>query len=134
MIRWMLDTNICIAVIKRQPQSVLRRLRGKALGQVGVSSITVAELEFGAAKSSRREQARSALAEFLLPLEVRPFDGAAAASYGTIRAALESAGRPIRPSDLFIAAHALATEAVLVTNNAREFRAVDGLRVENWLE
>ena len=134
MIRWVLDTNICIAVIKRQPQPVLRRLRGKALGQVGISAITIAELEFWAAKSSRPEQARLALAEFLLPLEILPFDAAAAAEYGTIRTALEIVGRPIGPLDTLIAAHALALDAALVTNNVRELRTVAGLRVEDWLE
>lgn len=110
----------------------MTRLRGKQVGQVGLSSITLAELEFDAAKSQRRTQARAALSEFLLPLEVAPFDEAAAEVYGTVRAALERKGRPIGPLDTLIAAHALALGSVLVTNNTREFRRVPGLAVEDW--
>ena len=131
--KWMLDTNICIAIIRRQPGAALKRLRGKAIGQVGISSITLAELEFGAAKSQRSEQARLALAEFLLPLEVAAFDDAAAAAYGRVRAALEKRGKPIGPLDTLIAAHALARGAVLVSDNTREFARVKDLAVENWL-
>jgi tRNA(fMet)-specific endonuclease VapC len=131
--KWMLDTNICIAIIRRQPEVALKRLRGKAVGQVGISSITLAELEFGAAKSQRSEQARLALAEFLLPLEVAAFDDAAAAAYGRVRAALEKRGKPIGPLDTLIAAHALARGAVLVSDNTREFARVKDLPVENWL-
>jgi tRNA(fMet)-specific endonuclease VapC len=131
--KWLLDTNTCIAIIRRQPESALKRLRGKAIGQVGLSSITLAELEFGAAKSQRSGQARLALVEFLLPLEVGPFDEAAAAAYGTLRAALEKKGRPIGPLDTLIAAHALALGAVLVSHNTREFARVPGLAVEDWV-
>lgn len=129
----MLDTNICIAIIRRRPESVLRRLRGKAIGQVGVSSITLAELEFGAAKSERPEQSRVALGNFMLPFDVAQFDAAAAAAYGPIRAALEAKGTPIGPLDTLIAAHAVALGAVLVTDNVREFRRVAGLTVESWM-
>ena len=131
--KWMLDTNVCIAIIRRQPESALKRLRGKAIGQVWISAITLAELEFGAAKSQRSEQARQALAEFLLPLEIAPFDDAAAAAYGLVRAALEKKGRPVGPLDTLIAAHALALGTVLVTNNTREFARVPELLVEDWV-
>jgi tRNA(fMet)-specific endonuclease VapC len=131
--KWVLDTNVCIAIIRRRPESVLKRLRGKAIGQVGISSITLAELEFGAAKSQRSEQSRLALAEFLLPLEIAPFDDAAAAVYGSVRAALEKKGKPIGPLDTLIAAHSLALGAVLVTHNTREFARVPGLSVEDWV-
>jgi tRNA(fMet)-specific endonuclease VapC len=131
--KWMLDTNVCIAIIRRQPESTLKRLRGKTIGQVGISSITLAELEFGAAKSQRSEQARQALAEFLLPLEIAAFDDTAAAAYGLVRARLEQKGNPIGPLDTLIAAHALAVGAILVTNNLREFRRVPDLSVENWV-
>ena len=130
--KWLLDTNVCIAVIRRRPESALRRLRGKQVGQVGLSTITLAELEFGAAKSQQPARARAALREFLLPLEVVPFDEAAADAYGTVRAAMEKKGRPIGPLDTLIAAHALALGTVLVTNNTREFRRVPGLSVEDW--
>jgi tRNA(fMet)-specific endonuclease VapC len=131
-VKWLLDTNVCIAVIRQRPESALRRLRGKQVGQVGLSTITLAELEFGAAKSQQAARARAALREFLLPLEVVPFDEAAADTYGTVRAAMEKKGRPIGPLDTLIAAHALALGTVLVTNNTREFRRVPGLSVEDW--
>ena len=130
--KWLLDTNVCIAVIRQRPESALRRLRGKQVGQVGLSTITLAELEFGAAKSQQPARARAALREFLLPLEVVTFDEAAAEAYGTVRAAMEKKGRPIGPLDTLIAAHALALGTVLVTNNTREFRRVPGLSVEDW--
>jgi len=131
-VKWLLDTNVCIAVIRRRPESALRRLRGKQVGQVGLSTITLAELEFGAAKSQQPAKARAALREFLLPLEVVTFDEAAADAYGTVRAAMEKKGRPIGPLDTLIAAHAMALGTVLVTNNTREFRRVPGLSVEDW--
>ena len=131
--KWLLDTNVCIAIVRGQPESVLKRLRGKAIGQVGISSLTLAELEFGAAKSQRSEQSRLALAEFLLPLEIAPFDDEAAAAYGNVRAVLEKKGKPIGPLDTLIAAHALALGAVLVTHNTREFARVPGLSVEDWV-
>jgi len=131
--KWMLDTNICIAIIRRQPEAALKRLRGKSVGQVGISSITLAELEFGAAKSQRSEQARLALATFLLPLEVAAFDDASAAAYGGVRASLEKRGKPMGPLDTLIAAHALALGSVLVTNKTREFARVKDLPLENWL-
>jgi tRNA(fMet)-specific endonuclease VapC len=131
--KWMLDTNICIAIIRRQPEVAIKRLRGKSVGQVGLSAVTVAELQYGAAKSTRPEAARSALSEFLLPLEVAPFDEAACVRYGVVRAKLEAAGKPIEPLDTLIAAHALCLGVVLVTTNLREFRRVPGLTVEDWL-
>jgi tRNA(fMet)-specific endonuclease VapC len=130
--KWMLDTDTCIAIIKGQPASVLKKLRGKSVGQVGISSITLGELAFGAAKSSRREQAQVALEEFLLALEVASFDNDAAASYGNLRALLEKHGTPIGPLDTLIGAHAAALDVTLVTHNTREFRRIDSLRVEDW--
>lgn len=131
--RWMLDTDTCIAIIKRQPENALRKLRGKSIGQVGISSITMGELAFGAEKSSKAKESRAALSEFLLALEIAPFEDEAAMRYGEVRAALERHGRPIGPLDTLIAAHALAIDAVLVTHNTREFRRVNGLRIEDWL-
>jgi tRNA(fMet)-specific endonuclease VapC len=129
----MLDSKACIAIIRRRPETALKRLRGKPVGHVGISSVTLAELEYGAAKSSRPDQARLALAEFAAPLEIAAFDDAAALVYGTLRAGLERKGKPIGPLDTLIAAHALALDAVLVTNNTREFRRVPGLTVEDWI-
>ncbi len=132
--KWMLDTDTCIAIIKRQPESALRKLRGKSIGQVGISSITLGELAFGAAKSARREVSRAALGEFLLALEIAAFDESAAMQYGDVRASLARSGKPIGPLDTFIAAHALAIDAVLVTHNTREFGRLEGLRLEDWLK
>jgi tRNA(fMet)-specific endonuclease VapC len=131
---WMLDTNICIYLIKRQPAGVLARLRALDITTVGVSSITVAELQYGVAKSARPEQNALALAAFLAPVGVEAFDDAAAAAYGPVRADLERQGTPIGSLDLLIAAHALALGRTLVTNNIREFGRVTGLKVENWAE
>lgn len=129
---WMLDTNICIYLIKRRPEEVIHRLREVELATVAISSITVAELQYGVARSARQEQNALALAAFLAPLYVEPFSDAAANVYGPIRATLERAGTPIGSMDLLIAAQAVATGRTLVTNNEREFQRVPGLRVENW--
>ena len=129
---WLLDTNICIYLIKKQPERVVQRLRSLDISTVGVSSITVAELQYGVAKSDRPEQNALALAALLAPLDVLAFDDAAAAVYGTVRAGLERAGTPIGSMDLLIAAHALALGRTVVTNNTREFSRVAGLKVENW--
>ena len=129
---WLLDTNICIYLIKKQPERVVQRLRSLDISTVGVSSITVAELQYGVAKSNRPEQNALALAALLAPLDVLAFDDAAAAVYGTVRAGLERAGTPIGSMDLLIAAHALALGRTIVTNNTREFSRVAGLKVENW--
>jgi tRNA(fMet)-specific endonuclease VapC len=129
---WLLDTNICIYLIKRKPPGLLNRLREIDIHTIAVSSITVAELQYGVAKSARPEQNALALAAFLAPLGVEPFDDAAAAAYGAVRARLERAGTPIGSMDLLIAAHAIALGRTVVTNNVREFERVVGLKVENW--
>ena len=128
----LLDTNICIYLINRKPAAVLRHLEAARVGDLGLSSITVAELLYGAAKSQYPDRNRQALEKFLLPLEIAPFDMAAATAYGPVRANLEHAGRLIGPLDLLIAAHALSLGVKLVTNNIREFERVPGLRVEAW--
>lgn len=131
---WMLDTNMCIYLIKKKPERVIRRLRELDIHAVAVSSITVAELQYGVAKSARPEQNGLALAALLAPLRVEAFDDDAAAVYGVVRADLERAGTPIGSMDLLIAAHALALGSTIVTNNVREFGRVVGLKVENWGE
>ena len=131
--RWMLDTDTCIAIIKKHPVA-LKKLRGKSVGQVGISSITLGELAFGAEKSSRSSQAHEALDEFLVALEVAGFDDASAMTYGKVRASLERQGKPIGPLDTLIASHALDVDAVLVTHNTREFSRIDGLRLEDWIQ
>ena len=128
----MLDTNICIYVIKQKPRSVLERFAAFPVGDLGISVITLAELEYGASKSSEPDRNREALEQFVSPLEIAVFDRLATSIYGKIRALLEKRGRPIGSMDLLIAAHALSLNVRLVTNNMREFKRVPGLRVENW--
>lgn len=128
----MLGTNICIYIIKHQPSSVLDRLVALPTEEVGISVITAAELRYGASKSARPERNHQALDEFLNPFEIALYDEPAAKAYGTIRSALEQKGRPIGPMDLLIAAHAFSLDVQLVTNNAREFKRVDGLEIDNW--
>jgi len=132
--RYILDTDICIALIKRKPPKALRRFDRLSAGDVGISTITLAELRYGIAKSQNIDRNRQALEEFLLPLEVADFDESAASAYGAVRADLENTGRPIGPLDTQIGAHALSLNSVLVTNNAAEFRRIKGLQVENWLD
>ena len=129
----LLDTDTCIYLIKNKPPEVLSRFEEYAIGDVGVSSVTVAELSFDARKSRRPLQNERALEQFLLPLEVADFDRAAAIAYGSIRANLEKQGRPIGSLDTLIAAHAVSLGVTLVTNNGREFGRVPGLNLDNWV-
>ena len=129
--RFMLDTHLCLYAIKHRPPEVIAALRAHESAGLGLSSITVAELYFGVAKSGSARNL-SALEQFLAPLELADFDRSAAAAYGPLRAALEAAGTSIGPLDTQIAAHAPALGATLVSNNTREFARVPGLRLENW--
>jgi tRNA(fMet)-specific endonuclease VapC len=128
----MLDTNICIYIIKQKPPEVLKRFLEYQVGDITISAVTLAELRYGVAKSRYRGKNAKALDEFILPLEVLPFDEDATKSYGEIRAALEKAGTPIGSMDLMIAAHAASLDMTLVTNNTREFSRVSGLKVADW--
>jgi tRNA(fMet)-specific endonuclease VapC len=131
--RHLLDTNTCIYLINRRPAKVFERFAGRHIGEIAISSITGAELAFGVAKSvSRRNQ--QALDKFLAPLDILPFDETAMRRYGVLRSDLERRGTPIGTLDLLIAAHALALNATLVSNNLREFQRVEGLALQNWLD
>ena len=130
--KFMLDTNICIYLIKQRPQSVLDRFLSLPVGDIGISVITLAELRYGAGKSNQPKKNHEALEQFMSPLNVADFDQAATITYGRIRVALERKGRPIGAMDLLIAAHALSLDVRLITNNEREFKQVPGLGVENW--
>ena len=132
MIEYLLDTNICIHLIKKKSALLLARLQKAELAAVGLSSIVLSELEYGVEKSQRVAQNRMALAQFVAPLEIVEYDSEAAQCYGRLRSALERKGQPIGPLDQLIAAHALALDCTLVTNNVREFVRVEGLRVEDW--
>ena len=129
----MLDTNICIYIIKQQPVTVLKRFLEYQIGDIGISSITLSELRYGVAKSTHQEKNAKALDEFITPLEVISFDEAAAQVYGKIRATLEKAGTPIGSMDMLIAAHAISLGIPLVTNNAREFVRISILNVIDWV-
>ncbi len=129
---YLLDTNHCIFLINRNYPEVGRRLARQSIGSVAVSSVTTSELWYGVEKSVRKEQNRSALGKFLLPLEILPYDEDAARAYGKIRPVLERGGRSIGSMDMLIAAHALSRQAILVTHNQGEFQRVPGLKVEDW--
>ncbi|MBP7053077.1 MAG: type II toxin-antitoxin system VapC family toxin [Phycisphaerae bacterium] len=129
---YLLDTNICIDIIRYRPPAVLTRIQSQQPDEVAISTITLAELEYGIARSRYPDRNRVALFEFLLPFAILGFDQRAATEYGCIRSALESKGRPIGPMDLLLAAQAKSLDLTLVTNNEREFKRVEGLRVENW--
>ena len=130
----MLDTNTCIAIIRRKPPQVLKRFNAYRIGEIGISWVTLAELEFGVAKSQHLEKNQAALDEFVLPLEIANFDRETAGVYGRVRAMLEKKGTPIGSLDMMIGAHALSLGVALVTNNTREFARIKGLTVVDWLD
>lgn len=131
-LKYLLDTNICIYIAKEKPLNVLKRFESISVGELAMSTITYGELLYGANKSQRQRKAiekLSALASLIPPLPI-PTD--AAEHYGKIRSLLEKKGKPIGNNDLWIAAHALSTNVILVTNNQKEFARVPTLRIENW--
>ncbi len=130
--KYLLDTNIIIYAKNRRPESVLSKLRSFTPSDLCISSITMAELEYGIAKSTRPDQNRLALSLFLSGIEIVPFDEKAAREYGEIRKQLAEKGEIIGSNDLLIAAHAKSLDLTLVTNNSKEFERIDGLRIENW--
>ena len=129
---YLLDTNVCIEVIRRRTKSVVEKLRGQPIGEVAICTVTVAELEYGVTKSTQQARNKVALLQFLAPFEILPFDQEAARRYGIIRRQLEQKGQTIGPMDLLIAAQALSANLTLVTNNVGEFTRVEGLRVADW--
>lgn len=129
---YLLDTNICIYIINNKPPHVFERFKEFQLGQLGISSITASELAFGVEKSGS-ERNKQALNKFLAPLEILPYDEQAIWHYAQLRHQLQSKGKVIGSLDMLIAAHALALNAILVTNNVKEFKRVKGLIVENWV-
>ena len=131
--KYLLDTNICIALIRQKPAALIQMLTSLHPGDAGISSITLAELFHGVEKSVRPEQNMSALEQFLLPLDLADFDQEAALAYGKIRTDLERTGQIIGSMDILIAAHAVSLDAIMVTNNVREFQRVKGLFVEDWI-
>ncbi|MDE2416525.1 MAG: PIN domain-containing protein [Burkholderiales bacterium] len=127
----LLDTNICIYIINEQPTQVLQRLIRVGRESLAISTVTVAELAFGIAKSTRAD-ARAKLENFLSKFPILDWDQDAAWVYGNVRKTLEAKGQRIGERDLLLACQALALDATMVTNNTREFERVDGLKLENW--
>lgn len=132
MLKYLLDTNIAIYVIKHRPQEV-REIFNRQHGRMAVSAITLAELVHGAEKSRDTSRNLAVVEDFCSRLAVLPYEAKAAAHYGSIRAVLESQGQPIGVNDIHIAAHARSEGLVLVSNNLREFGRVPGLQLENWV-
>jgi len=132
--KFMLDTSICIYIIKQKPSNVIERFKQTEISQVGISSITLSELLYGVLKSSKPEQNQVALTQFIAPLEILPYGDEAAQYYGTLRAYLEKKGAPIGSLDMLIAAHALSNACTLVTNNEKEFIRIPNLKIDNWVK
>ncbi len=128
----LLDTNICIYIINKNPKNVLNKFEQFSIGDIGVSTVTTSELYYGVFNSSKVEQNFAALNEFLLNLSILPFSNEASIQYGKLRANLSKTGNMIGNMDLMIAAHALSLKLPVVTNNTREFKRIPELAVENW--
>ncbi len=130
--KYLLDTNICIYIIKKKPDKVIKHFYENKPGEIAVSGITVAELYYGIEKSSKPNINTIALQEFLQPLIILDYLKRDAEVYGKIRFGLEKKGLPIGAMDLLIASQALSRELTLITNNEREFRRIKGIKIENW--
>ncbi len=134
MIRYLLDTNICIYLIKRRPPKAFENFRLHSPSEVAISIITLFELEYGAQKSRYPQRTQDAMAKFLSPLLVINLDRSSVVESAAIRATLEKKGMPIGPYDLLIAGLARSRGMVLVTNNTAEFERVEDLKMENWVQ
>ncbi len=130
---YLLDTNTCIYIINNRPPEVAEKFLRIDVRQIALSSISVAELRYGAEKSGFGARNMKALEEFVASLVIRDFGNEASKTYATLRVQLERKGTPIGPLDTLIAAHALTLDTILVTNNLKEFKRVPKLRLENWL-
>lgn len=131
--RYMLDTNTCIYVIKHRPPEVKKKLSSIPIDEVAVSGIVVGELWYGVLESAKPKHNEKALTDFLQFISVLDWPAEAAQAYGKIRSHLKAKATPIGAMDLLIAAHALTLGLVLVTDNLKEFNRVPGLHVENWV-
>lgn len=129
---YLLDTNICLYAIKRKPAQVFELVKERAPKGIYISSLTVAELEFGVQNSEKEEQNRIALIKFLSIFNILNFDDADAIAYGKLQVGLRKKGEIIGPIDMLLAAQALNKDMIFVTNNVKEFRRVEGLRIEDW--
>lgn len=131
--KYMLDTNICIFIIKKHPVAVIKKLIETSPDDVYLSSITIAELKYGVEKSQHQHKNHEALNQFILPFNISSFDESAASHYGDIRTTLEKKGQLIGPFDMLIAAHARSLNITLVTNNKKEFERVPELKIIDWV-
>ncbi len=131
--KYLLDTNTCIYIINRKPPSAVSHIRSRNPDDIAISTVTIAELQYGVNRSQHADRNRIALLEFFVPFNITDFNQSAAAVYGSIRASLEAKGTPIEPRDLLIAAQALSEKLILITNNEKEFRRVDAWMIENWI-
>jgi len=130
--KFMLDTNICIYIIRQKPAKVLKHFNAYKVGDIGISAITLAELQYGVSKSQHLQKNQHALNDFVLPLEIADFNDEAAHAYGEIRSSLEKQGTPIGSLDTLIGAHALSLGVTLVTNNTKEFKRIKSLSIADW--
>lgn len=132
-IKWLLDTNTCIAVMNNRPAKVRKTLLTKTVDSIGISAIVLYELKYGVYKSKFTERNKQSLQAFCQYIQVSPWTEECADAAGRFRAELEAQGKPIGPHDLLIAAHAKTLNATLVTANVREFKRIKGLKIENWI-
>lgn len=130
--KYLLDTDICIYIIKKRPQKVFEKFKDFKLGQICISSITYAELCYGMQNSTKPTENTKTLNKFLGPIEILDYPAQAAIEYGSLRTFLKRAGKPIDPNDMLIASHALHLGCTLVTNNIREFNRIPGIDCETW--
>ena len=130
---YVIDTNICIYLINKRFEYLLKKFESFKKSEIAVSAVTVAELEYGIAKSLYPEKNRLALVEFISSFEIVPFSNEDTQSFGLIRAYLNKNGTPIGPYDLQIAAQCLTRDSILVTNNEKEFKRIPNLMIENWI-
>jgi tRNA(fMet)-specific endonuclease VapC len=129
---YLLDTNICIYIINQYPKNIIAKIDRMNHSEIKLSSITIAELEYGASKSKRRDKNREIMLEFASSFEIIPFDSKDTEIYGILRAELERRGERIGPYDMQLASQALSRDYIFVTNNIKEFQRIRELRIENW--
>jgi tRNA(fMet)-specific endonuclease VapC len=131
-VKYLLDTSVCVELIRRRSERLARQMAKRPTSDFGLSSLTVAELRYGAGRSARPPHQHQTLDKFLIPFSIVDFDSSAAVAYGSIRVQLERSGTPIGAIDTLIAAHALSRDLILLTRNLKEFKRVPGLKAEDW--
>jgi tRNA(fMet)-specific endonuclease VapC len=134
MNQYLLDTNICIYIINKKPETVYQKFKKVNLDNIFISAISEFEIKYGVEKSQKSDHNKKILNEFLGFLNILPFDSESASVAGSIRNRLEKKGQVIGPYDLLIASHAIAKDIILVTNNEKEFKRIKELKVENWIK